>query len=168
MVFNAGISAYTSDHIINCFDSIFNAVSRREKWKEKETIIIFAVWINDSAEFPDTKIKRVDANTFKQNLDILTDMCKREKLVKRVIFLWVTNVEEEIINQEDSIWAEHFFYNSDIQKYNQIIQEIVKTNNYDYIDVFGLMGKWDLQDWLHPNPQWHRKIYEKVLEYLEN
>jgi lysophospholipase L1-like esterase len=111
--------------------------------------------------------KRVNIISFKNNIEKLISMCQRHKLIKEVIFLWVTGVDENTINQVDSLWADHYFYNSEIQKYNNIIQEWAKNNNCSYIDVFWLMQENDLEDGLHPNSRWHQKIYEKVLEYLE-
>lgn len=167
MIFNACISAYTSNHIINCFDSFFNAVSKREVWKEKETIIIFAIWINDSGENPETKIKRVEINQFEANIQTLIDKCQQKVLIQNVVFVWATNVEEDIINREDSLWADNYFYNDHIQKYNQIIKSLAEKSTCNYIDVFGLMEKWDLEDGLHPTSQWHKRIYKKVLEFIE-
>ena len=167
MVFNAGVSAYTSEHIIHCFESFFNAVSRREVWKEKETIVIFAIWINDSGENPETKIKRVEINKFEKNIQTLIERCQQERLIQNVIFLWATNVEEEVINDINNPCSTHCFYNNDIQEYNKIIQKLAKKNTCSYVDVFGLMQHSDLEDGIHPSSQWHQKIYKKVIEYLE-
>jgi len=167
MFFNAWISAYTSENIINCFSHIFSAISRREPWKEKSTTIIFAISINDSAESMTSWVTRVDKYAFQQNVRTLIKMCKDEQLIERVIFLSATNVEEEVINQESNLWAEHYFYNSKIQKYNSTIKQLAAENNYDYIDIFGDMEQGDLEDWLHPSSKWHEKIYQKVLEFIE-
>lgn len=167
MVFNGGISAYTSKNILNYFEPFFNAVCKREIWKEKQTTIIFAIWINDSAEDTVTKEKRVTISKFEKNIETLIALCKKEELIQKVLFLSATNVEEDVINRKDSSWAEYYFYNNDIQKYNQLIKTLAEKNEYAYVDIFGLMQDWDLDDGLHPNSQWHQKIYEKVLEHLE-
>lgn len=167
MVFNAWVSAYTSENIINCFSNVFSAISRREPHKEKQTIIIFAIGINDSAEFMKTSDKRVEKNKFENNINTLIEICKAEKLIHNVIFLSATNVIEEVINQESNPWAEHYFYNSEIQEYNSALKYLVEKNDYSYIDVFGLMEEEDLEDWLHPNSKWHQKIYTEVLNFIE-
>jgi len=168
MVFNAWVSAYTTENILNCFHWIFDAISRREAWKEKDTIIIFAIWINDSAEKPKTWVKRVTLDNFKKNITALIDICQQELLIQNVIFLWATNVEEKIINDIDNPCSEHFFYNSGIQDYNKVLQKLAEETTCSYIDVFWLMKEWDLEDGIHPSSQWHRKIYKKVLEFIEN
>lgn len=168
IIFNAWVSAYTSNNIINCFDNTVKAISRREEWKEKDTIIIFAIWINDSAENIITKEKRVELHQFKKNIEALIEKCKQEKLIQRVIFLSAINVEEQVINDVDSLWAEHFFYNNEIKEYNSVVQQLAGKEWYEYIDVFWTMQHNDLEDGLHPSSKWHQKIYEIVLKYLEN
>ena len=166
MVFNYGISAYTSDNLINCFDSFFNAISKREQWKEKESVIIFAIWINDSAEIITDRTKRVDIESFSKNIKELIKKCQTEKLIQNVIFIGNINVDEEIINNPINPWSDHFFYNKDIQEYNKVIQECAKETTCWYIDMFWIMDSDDLEDWLHPNVKGHSKIYKKVSEYL--
>jgi len=167
MIFNAWVSAYTSQNIINCFDDIIKAISKREEWKEKDTVIIFAIWINDAAEDIITKEKRVDLNQFKRNIEILMHKYEDEKLIQRVIFLSAINVEEDIINDVNNLWVEHFFYNTEIEKYNSVIEKCAQKHSCEYIDVFWLMQEWDLEDGLHPSATGHEKIYQKVLEFIE-
>jgi len=168
MIFNAGVSSYTSENVLNCFESVFKMISKREVWKEKETMIVFAFGINDSAEYIGSKNKRVELEQFEKNVHCLVDLCKNEKLIQQVIFVSATNVDENIINQMDNQWAEHFFYNKEIEEYNAVIKSSADFNNLAYIDVFGILENLDLDDGLHPNSKWHKKIYEKVLEFIES
>lgn len=166
MVMNYGISAYTSDNLVNCFDSFFNAVSRREPWKEKESIVIFTIGINDSAETIHTWEKRVNIEKFEKNIKTLIEKCQQEKLIHNVIFLGNINVDEAVINDAENEWNEHFFYNKEIEKYNSVIKRVTEDTTCSYLELFWLMKPEDLEDGLHPNSQGHRKIYEKVKEYL--
>lgn len=165
MVMNYGISAYTSENIINSFDAFFNAVSRREPWKEKESIVIFAFGINDSAEFKWSWNKRVSLSKFKNNIEVLIEKCQSEKLVQQVIFIGNINVDESIINLSPE--GEHNFHNSEIQKYNAVINLYSQKYDYLFLDLFWCMRSEDLYDGLHPNLKGHEKIYEKVKDYLE-
>lgn len=167
MVFNAGISAYTTEHLLNCFDGILEAVSKREAWKEKDTIIIFAIWINDSAELISSWKSRVDLSLFEKNLKHLLEKAAIYSFTQEIIFLANINVDEKVINEDGNPDKEDYFYNKDIEKYNQIVQKVAHENKCWYIDLFWLMQSNDLEDGLHPNAQWHQKIYQKVLEYLE-
>lgn len=166
MVMNYGISAYTSENLISCFDSFFNAVSRREPWKEKESIVIFAIGINDSAENIETWEKRVTLQKFEENIKMLIEKCRREELIQNVIFLGNVNVDEVVINDEENQGSEHFFYNDEIQKYNSVIKKLAENTTCSYLELFWLMKPEDLEDGLHPNSQGHKKIYKAVREYL--
>ena len=164
---NYGISSYTSKDLVNCFDNFFNAISRRELWKEKESTVVFAIGINDSAEIIKTGEKRVDIQKFEENIKILIEKCQREELVRNVIFLGNINVDEKIINDEDNTWSEYFFYNDEIQKYNNTIKRITDGTTCSYIDLFWIMKAEDLEDGLHPNSQGHGKMYEVIKKYLK-
>lgn len=164
---NYWISAYTSENLVSCFDSFFSAVSKREPGKEKESIVVFAIGINDSAEFRNTGDKIVDIDSFRKNIQTLINKCQSEKLIQNVIFVGNINVDEMVANGEYKDGAEKYFYNSEIEKYNSIIKELAEKTTCSYIDLFWLMDTDDLEDWLHPNLKWHKKIYEVVKEYLK-
>ena len=165
MVMNYGISAYSSENLVNCYDSFFNAVSRRETGKEKISTVIFAIGINDSAEIINTWKKKVDLKKFEENIQLLIEKTQREELIERVIFLWNINVDESMINSFSD--GEMYFYNSEIQKYNDTLKNLTENNNCEYVELFWLMNPEDLEDGLHPNANGHKKIYEKMKEYLQ-
>lgn len=167
IVMNYGISSYTSKDLVNCFDNFFNAVSRRELWKEKQSIVIFAIGINDSSEVIATWEKRVDIQDFENNIKILIRKCQREMLIENVVFLGNINVDEKVINDETNTGSKHFFYNAEIQKYNNVIKKIAKDTTCPYIDLFWIMKTEDLEDGLHPNNQGHWKIYKVVKKHLK-
>lgn len=163
-VFNCSISAYTTKNVLKIFDSFFNAVSAREKWKEKETIIVFAIWTNDSL-IENWKFF-VNENDFKDNLIKLINLCKDNKLVKKVFFLTTTNCDESLTNPTK--WWEYYYTNNNLQKYNDIIKKVALENKIEVVDIFWILEKSDIYDWLHPNVNWHKKIFEKVYNFLEN
>lgn len=164
MLMNFWISAYTSYNILTVFQYYFDWCSRREFWKEKDSTVVIEIWINDCSIDKITKEPRVNKKYFRKNINIIIDKCKKERLVKRIIFVTNTNVDEKVVNNTDD--GDFLFYNKDINIYNDIIKEICTANNLEYIDLFWLMDKDDLEDWLHPNTKWHTKIFEKVKKYF--
>lgn len=166
MVMNCGIFSYTSDNILMFFDYFFDWVSRRELWKEKESIIVIAIWINDVSVDKITKLPRVDKDQFIRNINAIIQKCNNENLIKKIIFITNINIDEEIVNN-DIEWN-FLFYNSEIEKYNNILKSIWLLNSIDCIDLFWKITFDDLEDWLHPNSKWHLKIFNIVCDYFEN
>lgn len=164
-VMNYGISAYTSDHVVKNFKSFFNAVSKRQAWKEKESILIVAIGINDSARYvSDKRKKQVPSLKFKENLEKIASYISVEKLIKEVVFIGATPVNEKKSNKDDE---EFWYYNSDIESYNTIIKHFCEIHNYHYIEVADTVKKADLKiDGLHPSSKWHKKIYKVIKKYL--
>jgi lysophospholipase L1-like esterase len=164
MLMNYGISAYTSDNFVNCFENFFQAVSRREPGKEKESIVIFAIGINDSSENRETWEKKVNIEKFEENIKMLIEKCQQEELIQNVIFLGNINVDESVINTVED--GEYSFFNNEIQKYNSVLKKLAEDTTCSYLELFWLMKPEDLEDGLHPNTQGHKKMYERVKEYL--
>ncbi len=165
MLINYWVSAYTSENILKIFQHFFDACSRREPWKEKESMIVIAIGINDCSIIKSTWKPRVSKEQFSMNIESIIKQCKQDKLIQRIILVSNINVDEDVINS-DVEW-EHLFLNKNIQEYNSILQNACKQNNLEFIDMFWIMEKDDLEDWLHPNTKWHRKMFEKVRIYLK-
>ena len=165
IVMNYGISAYTSENLVNCFDSFFSAVSKREPGKEKESIVVFAIGINDSSEVISTWDKRVSIDRFRENIQTLINKCQSEVLIRNVVCVWNINVNESVINNSED--GEHHFYNKDIQEYNSVLKKLAEKTTCSYIDLFWLMENDDLEDGLHPNANGHKKICEVIKRYLK-
>lgn len=165
MVMNFWIASYTSDNIVKYFQSFFEWCSKREEWKEKESIVIIAIWINDCSIDRINKIPRVNKEQFTKNINEIIDKCKNEELIKKIIFVSNINVDEKVSND---IWSWDFlYYNKNIELYNGIINDLCNKNKIEYIDLYWIMDLDDFEDWLHPNSKWHIKIFEKVKNYLD-
>jgi lysophospholipase L1-like esterase len=64
-------------------------------------------------------------------------------------------------------WREDaFYYLKNVEEYNNAIKDICENNKLYFIDMFNLLKKGDLDDGLHPNSRGHKKIFEKVKDYL--
>lgn len=163
-VSNCAISAYTSRDVLNIFEPFFNAYSNRAEWKEKETIVIFAIWTNDSSFRGGGYY--VEKDEFKWNLIKLASICRNNSLIKKLFFLTSINCDET--KTTPTPWAEAYYRNIDIERYNQVIKEVSKENNLEYLDLFWVIDNSELPDWLHPDANWHKKIYDKVYDFLKN
>ena len=160
-----GISAIAWDEvpdILKRFDITSKAFL--EKYNE-DVIFLFAIWINDSVTNIDKTKNRYSKNDFKENLEKVIQ--KSQKFSpKKIIFLWLTNVDEKLVAPAKFSSSWKCYFNDRIQEFNSVIKEIAENNNCDFIEIFGLLDNIDLADWLHPNSKWHQKIFEKVKEYF--
>jgi lysophospholipase L1-like esterase len=126
-------------------------------------IIIFAVATNDARYCKSKNSNNVDLNKFKLNLDLLLE--RSLKYTNNIVFVWPNIVDESLVTPIP--WDEDiFYYNKDIKKYDWVIEVFCKKNNLWYIQTFDLLNKSDFDDGLHPNVEWHKKIFERVKEYF--
>ncbi len=165
MLMNYWVSAYTSDNVLKVFQSFFDGCSRRKIWKEKDSMVLVAIWINDCSISKETKNPQVNRGQFERNIKEIIDICNRDELIKKLVFVGNINVDEEVVNNDEE-W-DFLFYNSEIEKYNRIIKRVCDENGLDFIDLFWIMDSGDLEDWLHPNGGGHEKIFCEVKRFLE-
>lgn len=166
MVMNYWVAAYTSENIVNIFQSYFDWCSRREVWKEKDSTVIIGIWINDCSINNITNQPRINKEEFTKNITKIIGKCKNDELINRIIFITNINIYEKVVNNYEE-WN-FLFFNEKIEKYNTIIKNLCIQNNIESIDLYWIMNKDDLEDWLHPNTKWHTKIFKKVEQYLIN
>lgn len=160
-VANLWISWDEIPDILKRFDVEVKAYT--EKYND-DTIIIFTIWINDSVTNKDGTINACSTIEFDKNLNGLIKSAKR--YTNKIIFLWLTNVTEELVSPFP--WSKTWkcYKNNRIKDFDSIIQKKAKDNNLEYIKLFNELNNDDLHDWIHPNPKWHRKIYKRLKKYL--
>lgn len=165
-VWMCSICSYSSDNLINIFQHFYNAYSRRESWQEKQTIVIFSIGLNDARFHGDSPVTSLIQ--FQKNIETLYYLAKNDPLTQKVVFLGLTPVIESKTSPE-TIWWEGAYLNSEIQKYDAVIQDFCKWKEIFYIPLFDVLTSEDIfeKDWLHPNASGHKKIYQRVREYLE-
>ena len=140
----------------------------KQRLKEsEETIIVFAIGINDSYFVHSENSHRVPINKFKENIQKLTDLAK--KFSSKIIFVGLTPVDET--KTTPIPWDINKSYkNENIRKYNEIIKSVCEENEILFIEIFEdwikLNYKNLLEDGLHPNSEGHKKIFESVKEFL--
>ena len=162
-VYNLGISGNSSKNLLERFE-----FETKQRLKEsEETIIVFAIGINDSCFVHSENSHRVPINKFKENIQKLTDLAK--KFSSKIIFVGLTPVDEtkttpipRDINKS--------YKNENIRKYNEIIKSVCEENEILFIEIFEDWIKLNyenlLEDGLHPNSEGHKKIFESVKEFL--
>lgn len=157
LVYNLWIPGDISSNLVKRFEA--EAIFR--DWD----IVVVAIWINDSCFIQGYSINLVSKEEFIKNLSKIYEISQKLRLQK-LIFVWLTPVNEELVNPypESSTWKS--YKNNLILEYDAIIENFCWENNLDYINLKNLINIDELPDGLHPNSVWHEKIFEKVKTFL--
>ncbi|MEA3399067.1 MAG: GDSL-type esterase/lipase family protein [Patescibacteria group bacterium] len=163
-IFNLGISGETTKGLIERFNQ---ESKTRIKEKDVNNIFIFAYGANDSAIINESDSFKVDVNDFKENL--IKAITEAKKFSSKIFILTITPVVEEsaVISRS----GKYFRSNDYIKKYNDKIEEIVKEQNIEIIDinsVYTNKSYKDLftEDGLHPNDKGHELIFKTVVNKI--
>jgi lysophospholipase L1-like esterase len=62
-------------------------------------------------------------------------------------------------------WIDIYYTNENIKKYSEIMDEVCREENIPFLDV-GTLSNSEFDDGLHPNSEGHRKIFEKVRNFM--
>jgi len=163
VVYNLGISGDTSEDLLERFE-----FETKQRLKEhKETIVAFAIGINDSQFVHSEGNHRVPIKKFKNNLQELIKLAQKFSL--KIIFVGLTPVDEE--KTTPIPWnSDKFYKNEYIEKYNQVIKKVCEENKIYFIEIFKKFEATGyqelLEDGLHPNSKGHKRIFEIVKDFL--
>lgn len=158
-IFNLGIPGETTIDLKKRFD---NECNYRFNTNDK-TIIIFSVGINDSQIIKDKSLVLI--KDFKKNIIKLID--KAKQYIPYILFIGLTKVDENRTNPVS--WDNNINYsNEEIIKYNEVLKNICKEKEINYLEIFNLLDIKDLDDGLHPNNNGHQKLCEEILKYLQD
>ena len=163
VVYNLGISGNTSEDLLERFE-----FETKQRLKEhKETIVAFAIGINDSQFVHSEGDHRVPIEKFKSNLQKLIKLAQKFSL--KIIFVGLTPVDEK--KTTPIPWdSDKFYKNEYIEKYNQVIKKACKENKIYFIEIFEKFKATGyqelLEDGLHPNSKGHKRIFEIVKDFL--
>lgn len=105
----------------------------------------------------------VNISQFESNIIELVN--KAVLKYNRVVFLGLTNIDESK-TMPTPYSPIRYFNNENVVKYNQVIQKVCKQFDIQFLDIYNLINIDELEDWLHPNSEWHEKIYNKMKEAL--
>jgi lysophospholipase L1-like esterase len=135
-----------------------------DKYNE-DTYIFISVWVNDSYLLHwDKDGKNIGKDEYKNNIESLVHLLKKDNRIKKIFILWLTPVIEKFTTP---IGEKNIFYtNEQIQAYDEILKKIATDESVDYIDIVNNFDEHDFIDWLHPNQYGHFKIFRDVKRYL--
>lgn len=154
MLYNLSISGGTTETILARFEN-------EAKIRRADTLI-FQTGGNDAAYEYQEGNYWVLPDTFKANIDIIIQRAK--KITNKIVFIGFKNVDETKTTPVS--WCNFYYTNKNIQAYNAVMRDICGEQQVPFLPIFGLLNDDDLYDGLHPNAQGHRKIFEKVKDFL--
>lgn len=167
LLYNLSISGDTTEDLLKRFES--EAVLRIEE--DEETIIIFAIGINDAHFIHSKNALLSTPEEFRENIQKL--ILKAKKYSEKIFFVGPTPVGETKTNPLS--WnKDKSFKNQNIKINNQILKEECEKNKVWFIEVFEEMQKaglgkiieYELTPGLHPNTAGHEMIFEIVKRNL--
>jgi lysophospholipase L1-like esterase len=154
-IYNLSIPGGTTKTILERFES--------EAKIRKADAIIFQSGGNDACLKGKDGPNLISPDQFRKNLE--ETIKKAKNITSNLIFIGFNNVNES--KTMPVSWIDFYYVNAEIKKYDDIMRDICKENNISYIDIFGLLVNEDFTDGLHPNTSGHKKIFEKIKNFLE-
>lgn len=155
VIYNLSISGGTTETILERFES-------EAKVREADALI-FQSGGNDSYLKGKNGPNQIPIAQFRKNLEEI--IRKAKNITSNIIFIGFKNADESKTTPVS--WKDIYYVNAEIKKYNEIMRDVCKENSVPYLDVFGLLNNEDFEDGLHPNSAGHKKIFEKVKDFLE-
>ena len=160
---------YIFNNMSQSGDNIADATNRAvfEVFSRKFDLILVNVGINDLRRRKNSEMQL----DFSEGVRImywnkLLDML--EKTGAKLVVTDLLPVVETKCTEDDSVIR----YNSDVERYNEIIKEICQERKINYFERNNLWKNKDLenlyQDATHPNEQGHQIMAEEIYNYLKN
>ncbi len=151
-IYNLSVSGGTTKTILERFE-------KEAKIRNAEALI-FQTGGNDAAQDANDNFQ-ISPENFAQNIETIISEAK--KITDKIIFIGFKNVDET--RSLPIPWAELYYKNSSVEKYDNIIEEICKKNDILFLDLPKL-DKVDFADGVHPNNSGHEKIFNRVRDFL--
>ncbi len=153
-LYNQSISGGSTATILERFES--------EAKIRNADALIFQSGANDSCFISKEGPNNISIDIFEKNI---REIIKRAKnITNRIVFLGLKNVDESKTTPVS--WIDYHYLNSEIEKYDEVMQSICKDNNVLYLSMSGLLGNEDFEDGIHPNVSGHKIIFERVRDFL--
>ena len=151
-LYNLSISGGTTETILERFE--------KEAKVRNANVLIFQTGGNDASQDSRGNFK-ISPEKFSSNLkEIIT---KAKTITSEIVFIGFKNVDEARANPVP--WADAYYKNSNIEKYDNLIKEICEEEGVLYFEPPKLLES-DFADGVHPNSSGHEKIYQSVREFL--
>jgi len=148
--YNFSMDGDIAEDIVNRFDDNIDSMPL------KKQIIIFAIGLNDSSFV--NQQERSTKSDFEKNIKLLIK--KAQKIVKKdsICFIGITDIDSDIIKND--------FKQERIKEFDNILQTAVSETRCKFIPMQKLLGKQDLADGYHPNAEGHKKMFERIKDFL--
>jgi len=162
-IFNLGVSGDTTRNLLERIE----LETRVRKWPGDSLLAVVAIGTNDDL-FEEGK-QQVEPEEFRDNIHIIIK--KLRPLTDSLIFVGNAACDEELTTPV--FWDDIHYTNEQMQKYEQIIQEVAAEHGIAFVPVFEKFkqelnsGKDLLADGLHPNDAGHQLIFELVRPELD-
>ena len=104
---------------------------------------------------------QLDENQYRENLNKIIEISK--DLSNKLIWISTTPVNDEIHNSRNDGYLR---YNKDVQKYNELAQNVMKTNNIKIIDLYEFTKKLENEDMYRDHVHYKEEIYEKQAQFI--
>ncbi len=159
LTYNQGIPGDTSTGLFSRFES--ELASRFNP--AEETIILFAIGINDSRFYPGENRHEVDVETFTQNIWDMWEIARQYTL--DVAFIGLTPVDEARTNP--LFWEPAAVYKNEyIDSYNSTLRDFCQSRDIPFLDIFERMKDLDIpklmEDGIHPNGNGYQVLEEII------
>lgn len=152
-IYNCSISGGTTETILERFE--------KEAEIRGADALIFQTGGNDASYHLESGEFMVTIEKFKENIQKIID--RANKITSNIVFMDLKNCDES--KTMPVPWIPICYANENIQKYSRIMEEVCLENKIPFLDV-RLLNNEDFDDGLHPNSEGHRKIFEKVKDFL--
>jgi len=157
-VFNLGISGEITEETLSRFECECSA--RYDE--ERNTIIVFAIGINDTQDINGNY--RVSIEQFEYNIKELIN--KAKKFTNNILCIGLTKVDESKVvplpwNSNKS------YFNEKIIKFDNLLENISNDEKVGYLKMYNLLSQDELSDGLHPDSTGHQNICDEVIKNLK-
>ncbi|MDO8571220.1 MAG: GDSL-type esterase/lipase family protein [bacterium] len=153
-IYNCSVSGGTSNTILERLEI--------EAKVRSADALIFQTGGNDASYENEQGNFLVQPEKFRENISEIIKQAK--KITSRIIFMDLKNCDESKTTPVS--WIDIYYTNDNIRTYLEIMKEVCMANNVAFLEL-DVLGNEDFDDGLHPNSEGHRKIFEKVKNFLE-
>ena len=157
-IYNCGVLSDDTRALLKRFKT--EAVSRSPQ------LIVFAIGINDSQYTESRDNSRVPTEEFTENIEKLVSSAG--EIAEKIIFIGLTRVDENKTIPVQWSDRDKNYDNTNIGHYDSLIKQACDKHGLLFLEVSEVLTNDDLEDGLHPNPDGHQKLFEKVRDSLDN
>ena len=104
---------------------------------------------------------QLDENQYRENLNKIIEISK--DLSNKLIWISTTPVNDEIHNSRNDGYLR---YNKDVEKYNELAQNIMSANNIKIIDLYEFTKKLESKDIYRDHAHYREDICKKQAQFI--